>query len=74
MDADIVRFLLCLLEEGEEPAEEQEVSKGEVRVRLFEGSGVSKESIKLVTLPETRGSMCPLRAGAREHFPRGVVC
>jgi len=25
MDADIVRFLLCLLEEGDEPADEQEV-------------------------------------------------
>ena len=25
MDADIVRFLLCLLEEGDEPATEQEV-------------------------------------------------
>lgn len=25
MDSDIVRFLLCLLEEGDEPAEEQEV-------------------------------------------------
>lgn len=26
MDADIVTFLLCLLEEGDEPAEDQEVS------------------------------------------------
>lgn len=25
MDSDIVRFLLCLLEEGNEPAQEQEV-------------------------------------------------
>ena len=30
MDADIVRFLLCLLEEGDEPATEQEVRQHEV--------------------------------------------